>query len=90
VYNGADVMGPGIVASDGGIKEGDLVWVRDEKNLRPLSVGRSLVDSAALGRKEKGKAVSAVHHVGDKLWLLDEQDPKQKPRDDETRADDEA
>jgi PUA domain protein len=90
VYNGADVMGPGIVASDGGIKEGDLVWVRDEKNLRPLSVGRALVDSAALGRKEKGKAVSAVHHVGDKLWLLDEQDPKQKPRDDETRADDEA
>lgn len=79
VYNGADVMGPGVVGSDGSIKEGDLVWVRDEKNLRPLSVGRALVGAPSLQRKEKGKAVAAIHHVGDKLWLLDEQDPKQQP-----------
>lgn len=81
VYNGADVMAPGVVGSDESIKEGDLVWVRDEKNLRPLSVGRALVDASVLQRKEKGKAVAAIHHVGDKLWLIDEQDSKQEPRD---------
>lgn len=84
VYNGADVMGPGVVGSDGSIREGDLVWVRDEKNLRPLSVGRALVDAPVLQRKEKGKAVAAIHHVGDKLWLLDEQDSKPPPEDTES------
>jgi len=87
VYNGADVMGPGIVASDVAIKEGDLVWVRDERNLRPLSVGRALVGSEILRRKEKGKAVAAVHHVGDRLWLLDEEDSKQRPKDADAQPD---
>jgi PUA domain protein len=72
VYNGADVMGPGIVDSDAGIGEGDLVWVRDVKNLQPLAVGRALVSGDVLSRKEKGKAVESIHHVGDKLWLVDE------------------
>ncbi len=72
VYNGADVMGPGIVEADPEIKPGDLVWIRDEKNKRPLAVGRAVVDAAAMARKEKGKAVEAIHHVGDKLWLVDE------------------
>jgi len=84
VYNGADVMGPGVVGSDSSIGEGDLVWVRDEKNQRPLSVGRALVDASVLRRKEKGKAVAAIHHVGDKLWLLDEQDSKPQPEDAES------
>jgi predicted ribosome-associated RNA-binding protein Tma20 len=26
--------------------------------------------------KEKGKAVASVHHVGDKLWALDEPKPE--------------
>ncbi len=73
VYNGADVMGPGIVESDPEIRAGDLVWIRDVKNRQPLAVGRAIVDSAAMARKEKGKAVEAVHHVGDKLWLVDEE-----------------
>ncbi len=42
VYNGADVMAPGIVDADSKIKEGDIVWVRDEKNLQPLAVGIAL------------------------------------------------
>lgn len=73
VCNGADVMGPGIVDADPGIRPGDLVWIRDVKNRQPLAVGRAIVDAAAMGRKEKGKAVETVHHVGDKLWLVDEQ-----------------
>lgn len=73
VYNGADVMGPGIVAADPEIAPGDLVWIRDEKNLRPLAVGRALVSGAEMAAKAKGKAVASIHHVGDKLWLADEQ-----------------
>lgn len=88
VYNGADVMGPGIVSSDESIAEGDLVWVRDERNLRPLSVGRALVGSEVLFRKEKGKAVATLHHVGDKLWLLDEEESKQRPKEADTESDD--
>ena len=73
VYNGADVMGPGIVESDPDIKPGDLVWIRDIKNRQPLAVGRAVVDAATMARKEKGKAVESIHHVGDKLWIVDEQ-----------------
>ena len=79
VYNGADVMSPGIVDFDSEIKEGDLVWVRDVKNLRPLAVGRALLNAGAIALKEKGKAVGSIHHVGDKLWLVDE--PKEKPEE---------
>jgi PUA-domain protein len=72
VYNGADVMGPGIVSCDESIAVGDLVWVRDTNNLKPLAVGKALYSGDAMARKEKGKAVRSIHHVGDKLWELDE------------------
>ena len=36
VANGADVMGPGVVDADPSIAEGDFVWIRDERNKRPL------------------------------------------------------
>ena len=75
VYNGADVMGPGIVESDPGINESDLVWVRDVNNRRPLAVGRALMGAQAMEKKDKGKAVSSIHHVGDKLWHEDEPKP---------------
>lgn len=81
VYNGADVMGPGIVEADTGIKESDLVWVRDVNNRRPLAVGRSLIGSEAMVKKEKGKAISSIHHVGDKLWQEDEPKPDQEEID---------
>lgn len=72
VYNGADVMGPGIVEVDPEVIAGDLVWIRDVKNRRPLAIGKAIVDAAVMLRKEKGKAVETIHHVGDKLWLSDE------------------
>lgn len=83
VYNGADVMGPGIVDADPEIKQGDLVWVRDVNNLRPLSVGRALMDSASMRKKEKGKAVGSILHVGDKLWQVDEPKPESAEPDEE-------
>jgi PUA domain protein len=72
VANGADVMGPGIVDADQGIVSGDLVWVRDVRNRRPLAVGRALLSCDEMLKKEKGKAISTIHYVGDKLWALDE------------------
>jgi len=76
VYNGADVMGPGIVDCDPEIKPGDLVWVRDVNNRRPLAVGRALISGQEMLAKPKGKAVKSLHHVGDKIWALDEVDEK--------------
>ncbi len=72
VCNGADVMGPGIVDADSGIEEGDLVWIRDEKNLKPLAIGKALVPGEKMLEKGKGKMISSLHYVGDKLWKLDE------------------
>lgn len=68
VTNGADVMGPGILDADDSIKEGDLVWIKDVKNNVPLAVGVALRDAQSLKAKEKGKAITTLHNVGDKLW----------------------
>jgi PUA-domain protein len=67
VANGADIMAPGIVEADPEVKEGDWVWIRDERNKQPLAVGRALVAGPAMVRG-KGKAVKSLHHLGDKLW----------------------
>lgn len=83
VVNGADVMSPGIVESDPGIVPGDLVWVRDMKNLKPLAIGRALISSADMAKKEKGKAVSSITYVADKLWQLDEPKPEDAEEPDE-------
>ncbi len=74
VYNGADIMAPGIVDADPGIRPGDVVWIRDEKNRRPLAVGRAVMDGPTMAREEHGKAVETIHHVGDDLWRLGEGD----------------
>ncbi len=74
VYNGADVMAPGIVEADPAIRPGDFVWVRDEKNRRPLAVGRAIMDGPTMAREERGKALETLHHVGDDLWRLGEEE----------------
>ncbi|MCL1984127.1 MAG: RNA-binding protein [Methanomassiliicoccaceae archaeon] len=72
VTNGADVMAPGIVDADTDIREGDMVWIRDIKNLVPLAVGISSVSGEELKKGGKGKVIRTVHNVGDKLWRSDE------------------
>ena len=74
VANGADVMGPGVVDADVSISEGDFIWIRDERNKRPLAVGRALVPGKVMRNKPKGKVVASIHYVGDKLWQVDEVD----------------
>ncbi|MEE8198544.1 MAG: PUA domain-containing protein, partial [Thermoplasmata archaeon] len=73
VYNGADVMAPGIVGAESNIEPDDLVWVRDEANGVPLAVGRALLSGAAMTTGREGKAVASLHHVGDRLWKLGEE-----------------
>jgi len=72
VTNGADIMAPGIVDADPEIKEGDMVWIRDVKNLVPLAVGVSSVSGEELRKGGKGKVIRTIHNVGDKLWKNDE------------------
>jgi len=74
IYNGADVMAPGIAEADPAIRAGDVVWVRDEKNRRPLAVGRAIMDGPTMAREKKGKAIETIHHVGDDLWRLGEEE----------------
>lgn len=71
VHNGADIMAPGITGADGGLAEGDLCWVRDEKNHQPLAVGKCLTPGADMGPATSGKAVASIHHLGDKVWDID-------------------
>lgn len=73
VYNGADIMAPGVVDADRGIHAGDLVWVRDEKNKQPLAIGEALLTGDEMIAAESGKAVKSIHHVGDNLWKIDEE-----------------
>lgn len=74
IRNGADVMAPGIVGADPAIREGDLVWVRDERNGRPLAVGRAVMDGPTMAREERGKAIETIHYVGDDLWRISEEE----------------
>jgi PUA-domain protein len=72
VINGADIMGPGIVEADVSVQPGDMVWVRDEKNKKPLAVGLALVTGSEMAAKKPGKAIKSILFVGDKLWKLEE------------------
>lgn len=71
VYNGADVMAPGIVAADPGIEEGDLVLIDEEQHHKPLAVGLALMSSEEMVERSSGRAVESLHHVGDELWNLE-------------------
>ncbi len=72
LYNGADVMAPGIVDADIEIREGDPVWVKEEKHGKPLAVGIALMEGGEMVTSRKGKAIKTLHHIGDKVWKADE------------------
>ena len=68
VTSGADVMSPGIIDADKNIKEGDQVWIYDERHHKPLAVGTAIKNGEQMVSENKGKSVEVYHHVGDKLW----------------------
>lgn len=70
VTNGADVMAPGIVDADEKILKGEIVWVCDVNNKKPLAVGEALVSSEEMKKSQKGKAIRTIHWVGDELWEI--------------------
>lgn len=70
ILNGADVMAPGIVDADENIKEGDFVFVVEEKYGRPLAIGVALMSGKAMKEKSRGKAVKVIHHARDKIWQV--------------------
>ena len=51
---------------------GDLVWVKDVKNGRPIAIGKALMDGPIMASKAPGKAIKNLHFVGDKLWKVDD------------------
>lgn len=69
ILNGADVMAPGIIEADKEIKEGDLVWIRDERGL-PLAIGKALMDGERMSNEKKGRAIENIHFIGDKIWKM--------------------
>ena len=73
VVNGADIMGPGVVGGDEDVLKGQIVWIKEEKFNKPLAIGKSIVDGSMFGKKEKGKCVESMYHVGDKLWKLNDE-----------------
>ncbi len=67
VSKGADVMCPGIVEVDPGIKPGDFVVIVEQTHRKALAIGEALMSGDEM-KKEKGKAVKSIHYVGDKIW----------------------
>ena len=71
LMNGADCMVAGIHNADEAIKEGDLVWVRDQEHKRPLAIGWATKDGTSLIQELKGKGIKNLHWVGDELWEME-------------------
>ena len=70
VLNGANVFSPGIVECDKNIKNGDCVYVRDEKYKKPLAVGIAQMSCEDMLKKEGGVAIKNVHYYGDKIYKI--------------------
>ncbi len=70
IARGADVMRPGVRNVRGSFKEDEIVVVRDERNLKPLSICIALEGSERLREIEKGRVAKNIHHVNDRIWRL--------------------
>ena len=70
ICNGADIMAPGIVRTQGDFNKNDTLVIADEKHEKPLAIGIALYDSQHMRELKRGKAVQNVHYVGDRLWNL--------------------
>ncbi len=67
VLNGANIFAAGIVDADPNVREGDAVYVRDEKYKKALAVGIALMDANDMVSKKSGMAVKNLHYYGDKI-----------------------
>lgn len=67
VANGADIMRPGITDVPDE-PQGALVTIVDERNKKPLAVGRLKVSGEELRAMDSGNVVESLHFVGDEYW----------------------
>ena len=68
VCNGANDMSAGRNDASPEIVEGQYVWIREESQHKALAVGKSLLSSQEMLNSDKGKAIKALHYIGDKVW----------------------
>ena len=68
VCNGANVMAAGINDVSPEISKSQFVWIREENHHKPLGVGRALLDGKEILESKQGKAIKALHYIGDKIW----------------------
>lgn len=71
LYNGADVMSPGVLEADPDIQPGDIVWVKEIKHGRPLVIGKALVTGPEMVDATKGKAIKTIWYLNDDLWNVE-------------------
>ena len=70
MLNGADVMRPGIRRYDPWGPAGKTVIVKEEKKMRAIAIGESIVSSGEADGMTKGVCIKNLHHVGDRFWGL--------------------
>jgi len=68
ICNGANLMAPGIVKTEGSFNTNDYVLIIDERYHKPLAIAIALTDSQTAGNLQHGKIAKNIHYVGDSLW----------------------
>jgi PUA domain protein len=68
ICNGADVMAPGVVNVSGDFDYGVLVTIIDENHGKAIAIGKAAFNSKDIRNSEKGKVVTILHYVGDRIW----------------------
>ena len=68
LIKGAHVMRPGIKKVDASIEARDVVLIIDEKFGKGIAVGKADFPAEDILRMGKGKCVTILHYVGDKVW----------------------
>jgi PUA domain protein len=68
VASGADIMRPGITEVEKDIHKNEIISIIDEKNKKPLAIGKALFYGDEIEQKNSGKVIENIHHVGDEIW----------------------
>lgn len=68
VANGADIMRPGIVHIEDNVNKDETVVIIDERNSKPLAIGKALLSSNEMREMKAGKMIENLHYVGDFIW----------------------
>jgi len=71
VTNGADIMSPGIVATDENIHPSDVVIIIEETHKKPLAIGIAKITGEEMVENNSGKAIENIHYIGDDIWNLE-------------------